>query len=261
MSKVHSHPYFFIPRKSHPGHPLFVFLPGMDETGKEIMYLQTAGLEAAFDVRCFVIPPEELTNWDNLAEKVVTLTQAELEKAPRQSVYLCGESFGGCIALKVALKSPQLFKRIVLINSASSFPQVPWLSLGSLLFRWVPELFYQASSFTALPFLAPLNRLSPAAIQALWKTTTAAPKQTVNQRLSLLRQFNINEKQLAQLTQPVLLIASLDDRILPSAGEAQRLANIFPNAQIVTLPHSGHACLIEADVNLFEIMQAERFLD
>lgn len=81
----------------------------MDETGKELMCLQTQGLEAAFDVRCFVIPPDELTSWDVQAEQVVALTQAELEKTPRPSVYLCGESFGGCIALKVLQKFPQLF--------------------------------------------------------------------------------------------------------------------------------------------------------
>ena len=259
MSKIDSSSYFFTPRRTNPGYPLFVFLPGMDETGKDLMRLQTAGLENAFDVRCFVIPPDDLTTWDNLTEKVVALTEAELEKVPRPSVYLCGESFGGCLALQVALKAPQLFNRMILVNSASSFHRIPWLNLGSLLFTWVPDFFYQISSFTALPFLAPLNRLSPAAFQALWSAVRSAPKKTANQRLSLLREFMIDEKQLSQITQPVLIIASLDDKLLPSVPEAQRLAKIFPHAQVVTLPHTGHACLVEADVNLLEIIQAENF--
>ncbi|MBV8884999.1 MAG: alpha/beta hydrolase [Chroococcidiopsidaceae cyanobacterium CP_BM_RX_35] len=254
------HPYFFTPGRSNPGYPLFVFIPGMDESGKNLMCLQTASLEPAFDVRCFVIPPKDLTNWDELAENVIALTQAELEKGPRPSIYLGSESFGGCIALKVAVRVPQLFERMVFINSASSFHRVPWLNLGSLLFPWVPTFAYQISSFTALPFLAPLNRLSPAAREGLWKSVRSAPKKTAEQRLALMRQFDIDENQLSQLTQPVLLIASQEDRILPSQAEAQRLAKIFPNARIVTLPHSGHACLVEADVNLLEIMQAEKFL-
>ncbi|MBV9388982.1 MAG: alpha/beta hydrolase [Chroococcidiopsidaceae cyanobacterium CP_BM_ER_R8_30] len=254
------HPYFFNPGKSNPDAPLFVFLPGMDETGKELMRLQTASLEPAFDVRCFVIPPKDLTTWDKLAENVIALTQAELEKGPRTSIYLGSESFGGCIALKVAVRVPQLFNRIVLINSASSFHRVPWLNLGSLLFPWVPTFAYNISSFTALPFLAPLHRLSPAAREGLLKSVRSAPKKTANQRLTLMREFDIDENQLFQLTQPVLLIASQEDRILPSQAEAQRLAKIFPNARIVTLPHSGHACLVEADVNLLEIMKAEHFL-
>jgi len=125
MSKVHKPPYFLTPVESSLRYPLFVFLPGMDETGKELMCIQTAGLETAFDVRCFVIPPDELTTWDHLADRAIALTQAELEKAPRSSVYLCGESFGGCIALKVAIKAPQLFDRIILVNPASSFHRVP----------------------------------------------------------------------------------------------------------------------------------------
>ncbi|GAA6619512.1 hypothetical protein NUACC26_053250 [Scytonema sp. NUACC26] len=83
----------------------------MDETGKELLRLQTKGLETSFDLRCFVIPPDELTSWDDLAEKVVALTQIELEKQPRSSVYICGESFGSCIVLKVTQKFPQLFTK------------------------------------------------------------------------------------------------------------------------------------------------------
>jgi hypothetical protein len=78
-SKIRSQPYFLATQFSNPNYPLLVFLPGMDETGKELMYVQTAGLEAAFDVRCFVIPPDELTSWDLMTEEVVSLTKIEYE--------------------------------------------------------------------------------------------------------------------------------------------------------------------------------------
>ena len=258
-SKTRSHPYFLSTQISNPSYPLFIFLPGMDETGKELMYLQTANLEDAFDVRCFVIPPDDLTNWDEMTEEVANLTQIELEKSPRSSVYLCGESFGGCLALKVLEKFPQLFTKIILVNSASSFHRVPWLSLGSLLFPYTPNFFYKISSLVALPFLANLTRLSPDASQALLKSTRSAPKQTANQRLSLMRDFKLDETQLSKITQPVLLIASRDDRLLPSEEEAQKLSNIFPNSQVIILPHSGHACLVEADINLYKILLSTQF--
>lgn len=70
-----------------------------------------------------------------------------------------------------------------------------------------------------------------------------------------MRQFDIDQMQLHQLTQPVLLIASKGDRLLPSVAEVKRLARILPNAQVVTLPHSGHACLVEVDIQLLEILQ------
>jgi len=258
-SKIRSHPYFLTPELSNSNYPLFIFLPGMDETGKELMYIQTAGLEAAFDVRCFVVPPDVLTSWDEMIEKVATLTKIELEKVPQSHVYLCGESFGGCLALKVLEKFPQLFTKIILINSASSFHRVPWLSFGSLLFPYTPQLFYKISSFLSLPFLANLSRISPTASLALSKSTSTAPQETANQRLSLMREFDVDENKLSQITQPVLLIGSRNDRLLPSEAEAQYLSNIFPNHQIITLPHSGHACLVERDVNLYQLLLSANF--
>ncbi|MBC1239763.1 alpha/beta fold hydrolase [Nostoc sp. 2RC] len=259
-SKIRSHSYFLATQASNSSYPLFVFLPGMDETGKELMYIQTAGLETAFDVRCFVIPPDDLTSWNEMTEEVVSLTNIELQKIRSSPVYLCAESFGACLALKVLEKFPQLFTKIILINSASSFHRVPWLNLGSLLFPYTPNLFYKISSFISLPFLTNLNRISPTARQALLKSTSSAPKGTANQRLALMREFDIDEQKLSQITQPVLLIASKEDRLLPSEAEAQRLSNIFPNSQIITLPHSGHACLVEKDVNLYQILFSANFI-
>ncbi|WP_325052204.1 alpha/beta hydrolase [Dulcicalothrix desertica] len=70
----------------------------------------------------------------------------------------------------------------------------------------------------------------------------------------------MDEKKLSQITQPVLLIASTKDRLLPSVAEAQRLTSIFTNSHLITLPHSGHSCLVEADVNLYNILIEEKFI-
>jgi pimeloyl-ACP methyl ester carboxylesterase len=260
MPEVQSHPCFLTPRQLNPGYPLFVFLPGMDGTGK-LLRTQTAGLEATFDIRCLAIPPDDLTSWDVLSERVVALIQAELEAVPRQSIYLCGESFGGCLALKVALKAPHLFKRIILVNPASSYNQRPWIHWGCHLTRWLPQSLYQVSSVGLLPFLAALDRISPSDRQALLSAMRSVPQKTSIWRLSLLGQFEIDQTQLRRLTQPVLLIASEADRLLPSLTEAQHLAKSLSKARIVTLPYSGHACLLEADINLYEILKSVNFLD
>ncbi len=260
MSEIHSHLCFLTPTRSDPSRPLFIFLPGMDGTGK-LLRVQTAGLETTFDVRCLAIPPNDLTGWDDLTDSVLKLIQAELEKAPRRSVYLCGESFGGCLAIKVALKAPRLFDRIILVNSASSYSRRPWIHWGCYLTHWLPQTLYQFASVELLPFLAATDRIEPTARQALEEAIRFVPQKTSIWRLSLLNQFEVNETLLQCLTQPVLLIASIADRLLPSLAEADRLATNLSNAQIVTLPQSGHACLLEADVNLYKIMQAEDFLD
>ncbi len=260
MSVVKSRPCFLTPRKLQPQYPLFVFLPGMDGTGK-LLRLQTVGLEAAFDVRCLMIPPEDLTNWDVLSEQVIKLIHAELEKNPHRPVYLCGESFGGCLAMKVAVTSPQLFKRVILVNPASSLHRRSLLVWGSQLAELVPQCVYQFGAVGLLPFLASLGRIKQGDRHEMLKTIRSVPPETVIWRLSLIRQFDLDEMQLRQLTQPVLLIASAMDRLLPSLSEVQRLVKILPDARMVVLPYSGHACLLEADINLYKIMQREHFFD
>lgn len=259
MPQIKSHPCFLTPKQIKPECPLFVFLPGMDGTG-QLLRTQTAGLEVGFDIRCLAIPPDDLTSWDVLTDKVVGLVETEIKQDPKRSVYLCGESFGGCLAIEVALKAPHLFERIILVNPASSIGFRPWMYFGIPLTKLVPEPFYHFGSTIGLPVLAALNRMSPEDRLALMQAVQIVPQKTAVWRLSLLKDFHIDEWQLRRITQPVLVIAGGSDRLLPSVSEAQRLVGIFRNGQMVVLPESGHACLLEHDVNLYQIMKDCQFL-
>ena len=81
------------------------------------------------------------------------------------------------------------------------------------------------------------------------------------QRLSMMRHFHINPEQLQRFKNPVLLVASQGDRLLPSVPEAKRLQQKLPNAEVVILPHSGHACLLETDINLYQIILKVNFIN
>ncbi|WP_375512569.1 alpha/beta fold hydrolase [uncultured Nostoc sp.] len=260
IPEVELNPCFLTPKRVKPEYPLLVYLPGMDGTG-QLLRSQTAGLEAGFDVRCLAIPRKDLNTWDVLAKSVLDLIDAELEKSSQRPVYLCGESFGGCLAMKVAIQSPHLFRRIILINPASSFHLRPWLNWASQLTYLVPSELYDVGALGLLPFLASLPRISRSDRHELLKTMRSVPLETVHWRLSLLREFHIDDEQLSRLTQPVLLIAGASDRLLPSVTEVKRIGNILPNTKIVVLPNCGHACLLEEGINLYEILKANDFLE
>jgi pimeloyl-ACP methyl ester carboxylesterase len=68
--------------------------------------------------------------------------------------------------------------------------------------------------------------------------------------------FQPNEFDLSRVNIPVLVIASGADRLLPSVLEARFLTRTLPNAQMVVLPDSGHACLLENDIDLYTLIQA-----
>lgn len=260
MPEVKSRPCFLTPKQMNPDYPLFIFLPGMDGTG-QLLRSQTEGLEAAFDVRCFAIPPTEMTSWDDLAESVLDLIAEELNKQPSRPVYLCGESFGGCLAVKVALKSPDLFDRIILVNPATSFNQRPWLRIGAHLGPWMPDFFYPISALALLPFLSALGRISASDRRALLNAMQSVPPKTVNWRVCMVIDFDVDETQLHRLTQPVLILAGTADKLLPSVQEAERLVKLLPDAKMFILPHSGHTCLLETDVNLHNILKSQNFLE
>lgn len=257
---LHSGPVFLTPERLQPELPLFIFLPGMDGTG-QLFRTQTAGLEMGFDIRCLALSPTDLTSWDELAEQTVQLVYQELEHNRNRPVYLCGESFGGCLAMKVALREPSLFTRLILVNPGSSFAHKPFFTWSSAITSWMPTPLYRLSSIWLMPWLARLERLAPSDRQSLLKAVQSVPQQTSVWRLSILSHFAIPEVELRQLEQPVLLIAGAADQLLPSVSEVERLSRCFPNPTVVVLPNCGHACLLEADVNLYEIMQAHNFLD
>ncbi len=258
--KVEIKPCFLAPKAIKSDYPLFIYLPGMDGSG-QLLRTQADGLEAGFDIRCLSIPRDDLTNWDELTLSVLKLICAEIANTPQRPVYLCGESFGGCLAQKVAIAAPHLFKRIILLNPASSFRIHDFFNWGSQFTDFVPNFFYDVGTFSLLPFLASLPRISSGDRQELLKAMKAVPAETIRWRISLLREFHIDEYKLSQLTQPILLIAAANDRLLPSTTEALRLENIFPNTSIFILPESGHACLLEKEINLYEIMRQQNFIE
>ncbi|MBD1872158.1 alpha/beta fold hydrolase [Nodosilinea sp. FACHB-131] len=246
----------YAPVGKNPHHPLFIYLPGMDGSG-ELFGLQSAGLKSHFDIRCLVIPGNDMSSWEGLAHQAVQLIRQEAGTAP---VYLCGESFGACLALRVMALAPTLASHLILINSASAFHRFPWLHWVASLTPWVAPPLYQSSTLTSLPVLANLSRIGEVSRQALMKAMGGVSQASAAWRLSLLSQFRLEPLRLQRVTAPTLLVASLGDRLLPSLEEAQRLAALLPNSRIYPLPHSGHVSLLEDGVNLGAIMGAVGFL-
>ena len=249
-----SKPYLIYPQDLQPERPLFIYLPGMDGTG-ELLRSQIQKLSSSFDIRCLSIPINDKSNWDTLTHKALKLIHSELGQKSTRPVYLCGESFGGCLAQKMVIQAPHLFDKIILINPASSFKLNPWLNWTSQLMNWVPDSLFNVGAIGLLPFLAAIDRVNYSDRQQLLQAMRSIPPETILWRISLIRQFHLEARKLNRITQPVLVIAGAEDKLLPSVQEAQRLVNVFPHGKISILPNSGHACLLEKDINLDQIIQ------
>jgi pimeloyl-ACP methyl ester carboxylesterase len=230
----------------------------MDGTGA-LLQPQLDALKTAFDVRCLSIPSDDLTGWDGLLEQLALLIGRERQRSGSSPIVLCGESFGGCLALQFAASFPRLCDRLILVNPASSAIRLPWMSWGASITQWLPHSLYRLSTLGLLPLLIAPQRVSMPNRQALLRAMQSVSPQSAAWRISLLSRFVLEKLPLERILQPVLVLASGADRLLPSVAEARRLVRSLPNSQSVLLPESGHACLLETEVRLASILQSRQF--
>jgi hypothetical protein len=109
--------------------PLLLYVPGMDCTGQGIASQLPTLAAAGYDVRCVYIPSDDRSTWQELVQMVCYLLQKEVEEEEgtettqkqqqqrlrRRNLTVVGESFGACLAIRLALASPSLITHLVLV--------------------------------------------------------------------------------------------------------------------------------------------------
>src|SRR4028119_1481215 len=129
MANANNKVRFLTPKPPKPERPLFVFLPGMDGGGL-LLRSQIPKLANHFDIRCLAIPADDMASWEVLVSETIALIEAEKQAGkPKRPVYLCGESFGGCLAMKTVLEAPQIVRSI---NFSQSSFFIPTAALGAV---------------------------------------------------------------------------------------------------------------------------------
>lgn len=253
--------HFLPAQQPQPQGPLLIYLPGMDGTG-QLLRSQIPNLERSFDIRRLSIPVDDLTDWDGLVRKIVELIETELSAdINRRAVYLCGESFGGCLALKLAVAAPKLWDRLILVNPASSFRQQRWMRWATYFTHILPANLYSISCMGLLPFLASLDRIDRQDRDLLLHVMQSVKFKSAMWRISLLDSFDVSVEQLQSIDHPTLVVSSGNDRLLPSAAEGKLLKQHIPQSDLHFIPEGGHAVLLESDTDLHEILHVHGFLE
>jgi pimeloyl-ACP methyl ester carboxylesterase len=246
------HSVSFLPtQKPQPHLPLFVFFPGMDGTGR-LFDQQIDRLMKRFDVRRLAISSNDRSHWSELTEQAVKLIAAE--QSAGQELYLCGESFGACLAMQVAGKFGKAVNELVLINPASSFARFPLLAAGSVLSNLLPDVMYTLSAKILANFLMNTDRVTAREQQSLIDAMLSVHPKSAAWRLALLRQFQVDTVVSELVDIPIVLIAGERDRVLPSVFEVRILQRLLPKSKLILLPNSGHACLLERDLYLADLL-------
>jgi 3-oxoadipate enol-lactonase len=218
-------------------------LPGLDGTGR-LLHRQPR-LFKEYDVRCIAYPHTPQTY-----QQLAALGEAELEQTGSATVL--AESFGGAVALTLALKRPDLVRRLVLVNTFAYYP-TRWVIHPV---AWASYLFLPRPSpswsrwFRSFFFFDP--SIPESERQEWWELTADVPMTAFAYRLQMLSLVDLRTR-LPEITTPTLVLAAPNDRVVPpSAGLL--LARRLPHARFVR-PVVGHAAMIHPAVDVAQLLE------
>lgn len=218
-----------------------IYLPGIDGTGR-LLHRQ-ARLFENYEVHTVSYPQDRLLTYDELAD----LGARALEASPgyRPGVVLA-ESFGGAVALTLALNRPELVERLVLINTFAYYPR-RYIDLLAWLGPFFPNKPGHPATrrFRGWFFFAP--EIPSAERDEWWNRTGDVPLCAYGARLGLVAKLDLRPR-LPTIDIPTLVLASPNDRIVPAPAGCD-LARRLPRTQLKQIP-VGHAALIHPRVDI-----------
>ena len=196
--------------------------------------------------------PDAVYSMNNWVHQVVDFFDAiGIEKA-----HLVGNSFGGALALAMAIKHPERVNKLVLMGAMGvSFPITYGLdrvwgyepSLANM--EELLEIFTYDHSF-ATPDL--IKSRYEGSIQPGFHESFSAmfppPRQNSVDRMAA------NQAYIRDIQHPTLIIHGLQDRVIPVANSYQ-LLNLIPNAQLHIFGKCGHWTQIEHTAEFCELLR------
>jgi pimeloyl-ACP methyl ester carboxylesterase len=237
------------PRVSIVGEgPAVVLVPGMDGTGT-LFYRQLPLLARTHRVVTYALR-DTATDMDTLVDDLAGIIEA-VNPADGKAIVI-GESFGGTLAMSLALARPERVAALVILNSFPYFKPQVHLRLALYGLAAMPwGAMRLVRRLTAWRLHSAHTRRDE--IRRFLELTAATTKQGYVNRLRILRAYDIRGR-LAALRPPTLFLAAERDRLVPSIAQARFMAARVPGATVRVLTGHGHVCLIAPGVDLGHIL-------
>lgn len=176
-------------------------------------------------------------------------------------IVLFGHSHGGCLALDYALRYPDHLEALILCSTTPAF-DYPDVIIGNARERCTPEVFEMLMGAFSKPIAdeATFEKIWWIALPLYFANYDAELGKTMLGKIHFsvdafnhfqfkcLPHFNVSSV-LSQVSAPTLVLAGRHDWITP-VGQAQRLAEGIPKAQLKIFERSGHFPFIEENDDL-----------
>lgn len=232
------------------GTPL-VLVPGVDGTGR-LFYRQAPLLARRYRVATYALR-DDASEMDVLVADLARVIGAAAGAGP---TIVIGESFGGTVAVSLALAHPELVRALVVLNSFSRFVPQFRLELAIAALQLIPwQTMPLVRRMTA--FRLHSRYTHRAEIRRFLEVTRETRRDGYLARLRILRHYDVRER-LGDLRVPTLFLASELDHLVPSVREGRYMAERVPGATLRVLRGHGHICLIAPNIDLAQLLREWR---
>ncbi|MGW7516776.1 alpha/beta hydrolase [Streptomyces sp. NPDC054796] len=194
-------------------------------------YLAARGLTVSLPLL-----PGHGTRWEDLAVTGWRDWYATVDRELRQlgerceQVFVCGLSMGGALALRLAARHGEAVSGVAVVNPAATFPRLEGLALpvGRFLLR-------SAKGIT-----------SDIAKEGSWEV--GYERMPTHAAYSLRDFFRVVRRELPQVTQPLLVLHSRTDHVVPPSDSALILGSVSSTDVTETvLERSYHVATLDHD--------------
>ncbi len=224
----------------------FVYVSGVDGTGK-LFYRQAEDLARDHTVISFPLRGQGRYRMEQLVEDLAWIVgDAGFERAT-----FLGESFGGLLVMSAALARPEMFERMILVNTFPYFVQRAKIHLGVTLFSLLPYPLMKAHRTRAARHVLFSDDVSDEDRSTFRRHTRIVPFEGYLSRLKIIRDTDIRAR-LSEIKVPTLVVAGTADRLLDSPSAARMLAEKIPRAKLKLLEGTGHTALLSGRVRVRE---------
>ncbi len=226
--------------------PPFVYVAGLDGTG-QLFYKQAADLARDHTVISFPLRGAGRYKIEQLVADIAWIVRdAGFERAT-----FLGESFGGLLTMATALAHPELFERIILVNTFPHFTQRARINLGVALFSLLPYPLMKAHRTKSARHVLFSPDVCEEDRRLFREHTGAVPREGYVSRLRIIRDTDLRPR-LRDIKIPALVVAGTADRLIDSVTAARVLAGELPRAKLKLLEGTGHTALLSGRVRVRE---------
>jgi 3-oxoadipate enol-lactonase len=231
-------------RKEGSG-PAFVYVCGIEGTGR-LFYKQAEDLARDHTVVSFALRGEGRYTLPRLVEDLAWVLR-EVGGGPAT---VLGESFGGLLTMATALERPELFGRMILVNTFPHFRQRAKIKLGCALFSaFYPMMKAHRTRAARRVLFSP--DVSEEDRRLFREHTRVVPQAGYVSRMRIIRDTDLRPR-LGEIDVPALVVAGTADRLLDSVSAARLMADKLPRARLKLLEGTGHTALLSGRVRVRE---------